>query len=347
MRSFERALRSPFWRHIPSQNDTVRRQLSASTLRFARSENKLSHAQGVQLLLFVSFLRTKSGATGRELMKSVQSTLFVFGLLIVPTLGQTPQRIAEIKEKVVGKWWSGDQKLYIDFLPDGGCSKGSLFVSPDGSWHVEEGRLKTFEQGDVVVCDTGNPINEYLTLVAPNKMNLDHGWIDEVPTKFYRGLQNVPKIRTTITISEAKRLLARQINATTVQNTLLTCRACFDPNDKDENDRAAVVSTYPPVMQFLLAHGYIRTSGDRQVFTAKAKRSRYYGLDGFGLRLVNFRNPTVQTATILDPRHVPIEYDFVPTALTMNVLGGVRKIKSMASFEYANEEWTVCIGCRQ
>jgi hypothetical protein len=278
-------------------------------------------------------------------MKRAPSTLFVFGLLILPTLGQTAQKTTEMNNKVAGKWWLGNQKAYIEFLADGACSEGSF--SPDGTWQVKEGRLKILESPrDYFTCDTGGGVTEILELVEPNKITLDHGWIDEVPTKFYRGLENLPKIRTTITVSEAKRLLVGQINDTTVHNTLLTCRACFDPNDKDENDRAVVVSTYSPsLMQFLLTHGYIRTSGDRQVFTAKAKRSQYYGRDG--LRLVNFRNPIVQTTTIIDLRHVPIEYDLVPTALTMNALGGIRKIKSMASFKYEDEAWTMCIGCSQ
>jgi hypothetical protein len=310
-------------------------------IHVALSETRLFHAQGVRLLLFAS-TADESGAMRRELMKRASSTLFVFGLLILPALGQTAQTITEMNKKVAGRWWLGNQKAYIEILADGACSEAS-FSGPNGTWQVEEGKLKIL--GKYFTCDTGGVVTEILELVEPNKMTLVHGWIDEEPTKFYRGLQNLPKIRTTITVSEANRLLARQINVTTVQNTLLTCRACFDQNDKDENDRAGVVSTYPSVMRFLLTHGYIRTSGNGQVFTAKAKRSQYYGRDG--LRIVNFRNPTVQTTTITDLRHVPIAYDLVPTALTTNVLGGIRKIKSMASFKDEDEEWTVCIACSQ
>ena len=53
----------------------------------------------------------------------------------------------------------------------------------------------------------------------------------------------------------------------------------------------------------------VRIDGDQEVFTAKAKRSRYYALnDGApGLRFANFRNPRLLTSSINDPKHVPIE----------------------------------------
>ena len=138
-------------------------------------------------------------------MKRAPSTLFVFGLLILPALGQTAQKLTEMSKKVAGKWWTGNQKMYIEFLTDSACSTGSLF--PDGTWQVEKGKLKIFEsQRDYFTCDIAGAVTMTLELVGPNKMTLVHGWIDEEPTKLYRGLENLPKVKTTITVSEANQI---------------------------------------------------------------------------------------------------------------------------------------------
>jgi hypothetical protein len=83
------------------------------------------------------------------------------------------------------------------------------------------------------------------------------------------------------------------------------------------------------------------------VFTAKAKRSRYYtlGQDLAGLRFTSFRNPRILTTTIADPHHIPIEYESVPTEITAGFFGKPLVVKSFASFSYENEAWRVCIAC--
>lgn len=108
-----------------------------------------------------------------------------------------------------------------------------------------------------------------------------------------KGKQN-PKTGRTLTLPIAQRTLSRLINETSVDNMILTCRACYSDEDKGENDNFAVVSTYPGINQFLRSQGYIRLNGKREeVFTAKAKRSKYfeaYG-DGYG----GFGGPSVST----------------------------------------------------
>jgi hypothetical protein len=136
----------------------------------------------------------------------------------------------------------------------------------------------------------------------------------------------------------------------TVKNTLLTCRACYDPDDKDENDRAPLVSDYSgPLIPFLIAQGHIRTVGQQQVFSAKAKRSSYYGAENGtpGFRFANFKNPSIAANKITDLRRVPIEYDFVPTGLTLSLFGKIQRVKSFVSFSYENDAWEICIECRQ
>ena len=158
----------------------------------------------------------------------------------------------------------------------------------------------------------------------------------------------------TLTVALAQRLLNKQINEQTAQNTILTCRACYSFDDKEENDNFAVVSTAPGINQFLRSQGYIRLNRKREeVFTAKAKRSKYFeatgdgygGFGGAGLRFANFKNPRVTINKITEPKRVPIEYDLVPTDLTMKFFGRVQRVKSTASFAYENGKWRVCIGC--
>lgn len=78
-----------------------------------------------------------------------------------------------------------------------------------------------------------------------------------------KGKQN-PKTGRTLTLPIAQRTLSRLINETSVDNMILTCRACYSDEDKGENDNFAVVSTYPGINQFLRSQGYIRLNGKRE-----------------------------------------------------------------------------------
>jgi hypothetical protein len=156
-----------------------------------------------------------------------------------------------------------------------------------------------------------------------------------------------------LTLLAARRILNRQINDLTVDNAIFTCRACYSFDDKEENDNFAVVTTYPGMNQFLRRAGYIRAaSGGDGVFTAKAKRSKHFevfagefGIGGAGFRFANFRNPVIMVNRITDPKNVPIEYDRVPTEVTMEFFRKVERIKSRASFSYEDGKWSVCIAC--
>lgn len=52
------------------------------------------------------------------------------------------------------------------------------------------------------------------------------------------------------------------------------------------------------------------------------------------------------TSRITDPKYVPIEYDVVPTEVTMKFFGKVERVKSYASFSFDNSKWNICIACR-
>jgi hypothetical protein len=274
-------------------------------------------------------------------MNRLALTALAATLLSLPLLGQTAEKVAAINRKVIGKWWTSDKKEYLEFLGNGDCSEGALWA--DGKWHVEQGKLSAWEKGEEFICVGGA-----LTFIAPDMLTRDYG-MGGTPTRYYRGLQR-PRPVPTLTLALAQRILSQQINMPTVNNSIFTCHACYDPADKEDNDKAPVVSTYSSqVDQFLRNQSYIRSIGDRQVFTAKAKRSKYYEADegGGGLRVVTFKNPRVLTAKIIDPSHVPIEYDFVPTEVTMALFGKIQRVKSFASFSYGNEEWRMCIACGQ
>jgi hypothetical protein len=168
------------------------------------------------------------------------------------------------------------------------------------------------------------------------------------PEKFYRGSANLPKGPGALTVGIAQAVLNRQIDLPTASNILFTCHACYDPSDKEDNDQAPLVSTYPAgLTDYLIRLGYVRTIGDKQVFTAKAKRSSYYTLDQdlAGLRFANLRNPRILTTTIADPHHIPIEYELVPTEVSTGCFGKPRIVKSFVSIFYENEAWRVCITC--
>jgi hypothetical protein len=282
-------------------------------------------------------------ATENETMKRAYLTLLAITFVVVPVLGQTSQKTASINRKVVGKWVSADRKSYIEFSADGSCSTGEL--GNDGAWHVDHNVLDApWSQTDDFTCGSGA-----LELIGPNTLTRDFGMGGE-PEKFYRGAGNLPQPAGPLTASIAQRVLNQQIDQTTVQNTLLTCRACYDADDKEDNDRAPVVSTYSaPLSQFLVTQGYIRVDGDREVFTAKAKRSKYYGYnDGApGFRFASFKNAHVLSINITDSNRVPIEYELAPTEITIGFFGKFQSVRSFASFSYQNEAWQVCIACRR
>jgi hypothetical protein len=273
-------------------------------------------------------------------MKTMQLSLLVAGLLTVHLLAQTPQKLAEINKKVVGKWVSADKKSYIEFFVNGSCADGEL--SPDGKWQVDQLTLGAWEKGDDFSCGSGA-----LTLIGPNALIRDYGMGGE-PEKFYRGSANLPKPAGALYLGIAQAVLNRQIDLPTANNTLFTCHACYDPSDKGDNDQAPLVTTSSAgLTDYMIRLGYIRTTGDKQVFTAKAKRSRYYKLDQdlAGLRFASFRNPRILTTAFVDPQHIPIEYELVPTEITAGFFGKPRVVKSLASFSYENEAWKVCIAC--
>jgi hypothetical protein len=250
-------------------------------------------------------------------------------------VAQTDQKIANINKKVLGKWWTADRKSYIEFGENGSCSEGDFYT---GSWHVQKGKLFAWQTGDSFMCNSGA-----LTLIGPDVFTRDHGMGGE-PVKYYRELER-RKPMPSLTLALARQLLAQNINLETANNTLLTCRACYDPKDKAENENAPLVSIYPgPLVPFLVRAGYIRNGGNRQVFTAKAKKSADYG--PAGLRVANFSKPRILDAEMRDPRQVPIEYELTPTASTLPFFGKVQRIRSVARFSYENETWHVCIACQ-
>jgi len=277
----------------------------------------------------------------REFMKAMPLSLLVAGLLTMHLLAQTPQKLAEINKTVVGKWVSADRKSYIEFSADGSCSTGELWN--DGTWHVDHNVLEApWSQSNDFTCGNGE-----LTLIGPNTLTRDYGMGGE-PEKFYRGSANVPKSPGALTLGIAQAVLNRQIDLPTANNTLFTCHACYDPSDKGDNDQAPLVSTYSAgLTDYLIRLGYVRTIGDKQVFTAKAKRSSYYALyqDLAGLRFANFRNPRILATTIVDPHHIPIEYELVPTGVSAGFFGKPRVVKSFVSVSYENEAWRACIAC--
>jgi hypothetical protein len=281
-------------------------------------------------------MENNHAATEKESVKRAHLALLAIALLIMPVLGQTPQKIASINKKVVGKWVSADRKSYIEFFANGSCADGEL--SPDGKWQVDQNTLGAWEKGEDFSCGSGA-----LTLIGPNALIRDYGMGGE-PEKFYRGSANLPKPAGALTLGIAQAVLNRQIDLPTANNTLFTCHACYDPSDKGDNDQAPLVTTYSAgLTDYLIRLGYVRTIGDKQVFTAKAKRSRYYTLDQdlAGLRFTSFRNARILTTTIADPHHIPIEYELVPTEITAGFFGKSHVVKSFASFSYENEAWRV------
>ena len=91
---------------------------------------------------------------------------------------QTDKHIAAIQPKVIGKWQTKDKKKYIEFLPDGTCSQGSLW--DDGVWHIDKGKLWAYPEGTDFTCTGGA-----LGLMSPNVIVCDYGMGGEVE-KYYK-----------------------------------------------------------------------------------------------------------------------------------------------------------------
>lgn len=155
-----------------------------------------------------------------------------------------------------------------------------------------------------------------------------------------------------LTVAVAQRVLIQHLDDPSVDNVLWTCRACYS-DDKEENDDFVIVTEYSNLSQYLAMRGYVRKGSDgSDVFTAKAKRSEYfdgYAIDGTfggaGFRFANFRNPKITVSRIIDPKHVPIEYDLVPTEVTMQFFGKIQRVQSFAAFSYEDRRWNICIAC--
>jgi len=253
---------------------------------------------------------------------------------------QSAQKLAEINAKIVGRWFTADRKSYIEFYPNGKCETGRL--QNDGQWKTWQETLSGWPQGDNFSCGNG-----ILALDGPNKLSQDFGMGGEV-TLFYRGAANVSKTPQALSLLAANAALRQHIDEATARNMIFTCHACYDPSDKEDNDRAPIVSTYSvDLTNFLIGEGYIQMRGGSQVFTSRAKRSRDYGDGGFGLRISHLRNSHVLGTSISDARNVPIEYDLVPTEITAPFFGKTQKVRTSASFQYRNEHWEVCVGCNQ
>lgn len=264
----------------------------------------------------------------------------ILSFVVTPLLGQTPQKLAAINKRVIGKWITADRKSYIEFAADGSCSTGEL--GNNGQWHVDHDTLTApWSQSDDFMCGSGA-----LELIGPNTLTRDYG-MGGGPEKFYRGDGNPPSLPGRLTVATAQRVLARQINQPTVHNSLFTCRACYDPTDKSDNEQAPLVSTYSPQLtDYLIRQGYLRLSGTQIFFTGKAKQSRYYTAAAEGLQIANLVNPRILVSAISDPKHVPIEFDLVPTEITASFFGRVQRVKSFARFTYENEAWRMCLACQ-
>jgi hypothetical protein len=120
-------------------------------------------------------------------MKKASLILCMIGLLAIPILGQSPEKIAAITKKVIGKWTSIDKTSYIVFLPDGSCSAGDLF--PGGKWQVEHFKLEMWQQGDDFRCGSGG-----LTLTGPNTIARDYG-MGGKPIVYHRVPAGAPAAR--------------------------------------------------------------------------------------------------------------------------------------------------------
>lgn len=171
---------------------------------------------------------------------------------------------------------------------------------------------------------------------------------------------NIRKPR--LTLAMANKILLKYIDRLTVNNTLFTCRACFDFDDKRENSNFPIVSSYTlgdrSLSQYLVRVGYVRVvteNGEtKEVFTAKAKKSKLFEFDvaddgrlgGAGLRFAHFKNPRILTSSITDLKNVPIEYDFVPEGFVAQFFGPANRVRANVLFRYEEGKWDICIDCK-
>jgi len=116
------------------------------------------------------------------------ASVMVFLFFEAPTRAQTTQKLQDINKKVVGKWWSGNRKTYLEFSADGGCAEAAFY---EGKWHVEHDKLSTWEQGKEFYCISGA-----LSLIAPNTLTRDIG-MGGVVTRYYREVQKSKPVQET------------------------------------------------------------------------------------------------------------------------------------------------------
>jgi hypothetical protein len=104
----------------------------------------------------------------------------VISLIGVESAAQSPEKLAAINEKVVGKWIAKDNKSYIVFFPDGACATGSK--SNNGKWQIEKDKIGGWQVGNEFSCGSGA-----LDLTGPNTITRDYG-MGGTPEIFHRVL---------------------------------------------------------------------------------------------------------------------------------------------------------------
>ena len=111
-------------------------------------------------------------------MRLRRCEVVMLSLWVLPIAAQSPQKLAEINQKVVGKWVSSDGKSYIEFRADRSCSAGALW--PDGQWHIDQNTIGAWQQGNDFSCGSGA-----LSLMEPNTLTRDYG-MGGTPEVFHR-----------------------------------------------------------------------------------------------------------------------------------------------------------------
>lgn len=173
-----------------------------------------------------------------------------------------------------GKWITRDGLQSVEFFPDGTCVitshvTGNMAIDISMYKGTVRGKSSLYSGGNDIQCGGAGAFSR----VGPNRIEFS---AESATISLYRGSENRPKPVGALTVTIAQTVLNQKINLPTVNNTLFTCHACYDPSDKEDNDKAPLVTTYSvPLSQFLIEDGYVRIDGQQQVFTAKAKRSKY------------------------------------------------------------------------
>jgi len=101
-------------------------------------------------------------------MKRIVVVAAALALAAATLSGQANNRLAELNKKIVGKWFTGDRKNYIEFGADGNCSTGRL--QPNAAWRVENDKLSMWAKGQDFRCGSGT-----LTLKGPDTIVRDSG----------------------------------------------------------------------------------------------------------------------------------------------------------------------------